>query len=572
MRLPCALPLASVVALVLCVSVARAAGPVEVPSTIVRVTVYPGRAEVIRAGEVRLAQGASEVVFAGLPMSLETDSVRVEARGVAAAIGAIEVGTEVREAAASPELAAAEKEVRALEDQQRAIAQEETADAEALEFLRALRAAPAASAPGAPPSRPDPQAIQQSWAFLRAQLDELGKRALARAAQTRDLAEKLTLARARRDAARPKPGVQARRVAVTLEARAAGTLALELTYVMPGANWTPSYRATLDAEKSEVALVTEGVVVQKTGEDWEDVELRLSTTSPARGLAPPVLAASIVRPHVSDHANQRTAISGAELSELPIAGRDYTTTTILRDGVAEPSAYYQNTTNSYGGAAGGFGATVTKADVLRTAYATVFAVPGRSAIPADAREHRVRLRSGLLPVTLGYRTVPSVAPTAYLVARGLASKDYPMLAGPVRVFSGATYLGEVHHAESAPGAEIELPFGSDDRVVVQRTATPEQRSREGFGGREDQLARAYRTQLENRRDHPVRVVVRDRVPVSQDERIEVKRGERTTGGWRDVADQPGVLEWDVTLAPGEKREIQLDYTIRSPKDVVPLES
>lgn len=542
-------------ALTLCLSclvavTSACAAELAADSKVARVTVFTDRAEIVRVARVSLAAGANEIRFDGLPLSLEPDSLRVVAHGVPATLGAVELRDDVREPQPSPDAAAAEKEVRALEDAQFAVAQEEKADAEALEYLRALRNPPATAAPATgAATRPDAQAVQLTWTFLRARLDELAARSLARNTRQRELHEKLELARARLNAARPKPGVRLRKVVLALDARSAGALDVELSYVVPRAAWRPAYRASLDPAKGEIDLVTEGVVTQFTGEDWSDVDLQLSTATPARGVEPPPLVRLVVAP--------------ASINELPV-GRDFKSAVTFAPGVAAPApqdAMYQNTVQSEES-----NVVVAKAQLLRTAYSTVFVVPGKAAIPADAREHRVLLRSGSMPVTLAYRVHPA-APAAYVVARGKSSPDWPMLAGPVRVFAGTAYVGEVFHAESGPGAEVELPFGVDDRVAVKRIALPEQQTREGFTNKDAQVLRHVSTRLQNRRDQPVRVIVRDRIPVSQDERIVVKRTEATTPGAKEVADAPGLWEWEVALAPGEAKEVVVEYTIRHPRDL-----
>ena len=93
------------------------------------------------------------------------------------------------------------------------------------------------------------------------------------------------------------------------------------------------------------------------------------------------------------------------------------------------------------------------------------------------------------------------------------------------------------------------------------------RSREGFVGKDRQIAYAFKTTVENLRDKPVEVVVEDRVPVSEDERIQVERGKGTTPGFIEVEDRPGILEWKLTLAPKEKRELILEYSVRHPRDL-----
>ena len=74
------------------------------------------------------------------------------------------------------------------------------------------------------------------------------------------------------------------RVAATVEVTMPepGVFTLELSYVLPGASWTPQYDVRVDAEHSQVTLTYQGLVSQSTGEDWQQVELTLSTARPSQ--------------------------------------------------------------------------------------------------------------------------------------------------------------------------------------------------------------------------------------------------------------------------------------------------
>jgi hypothetical protein len=63
------------------------------------------------------------------------------------------------------------------------------------------------------------------------------------------------------------------------------------------------------------------------------------------------------------------------------------------------------------------------------------------------------------------------------------------------------------------------------------------------------------------------VFLEERVPVSEDERIEVETDRRTTPGAKPVTERPGVLVWAVTLEPRQRKEIVLAYAVRFPREM-----
>jgi len=243
------------------------------------------------------------------------------------------------------------------------------------------------------------------------------------------------------------------------------------------------------------------------------------------------------------------------MKDLPIAGRFYQNVLTHAPGVAESSDLSSE-------------ATAAQAEVVHSAYNVAFEVPGRSEVPADGADHRVVLRQESLPGTLAYRTAPALEPSAYLTSVVKAPAQYPLLAGPMRVLTGGAYLGVYGLPETAPGAELTIPFGLDNRIKVQRVREPQDRALEGMTGKTRQIAYEFRTNLENLRNDEVTVTLEDRLPVSEDERIVVEMGKATTPGHQPSAYRPGVLLWKLTLAPREKRTVTLAYTVRFPKDLV----
>ena len=153
------------------------------------------------------------------------------------------------------------------------------------------------------------------------------------------------------------------------------------------------------------------------------------------------------------------------------------------------------------------------------------------------------------------------------MAKTSAPRAYPLIAGPVRVFAGGAYLGAFSLNETAPGQSLTLPFGVDNRVRVERTPLPQARSSEGITGKDRRIAYAFRTTVESLCDQSVAIVVEDRLPVSEDERIMVERGKETTAGMEAVTDRPGVVEWKLTLEPKQKRDVVLAYGVRFPKEI-----
>ncbi|MEM9069073.1 MAG: DUF4139 domain-containing protein [Myxococcota bacterium] len=242
-----------------------------VSSTVARVTVHRQGALVRR--RLSLANVSErQVRIPALPLALDDDSVRAYGSGV----------EELRVALAvpSPEASLAPPTDEALRE---AKLQEARADArvasyrQALGALQELKVLPRVYAEQGPISIPA-EARQELLRFRGTHwqrlLDEL--RRLEREAE--EALEKRVLLEEQKS--RATTARQARphelRKAVDLRFREVPS-SLEIEYTVPGARWAPSYVLRFDEALSRVSLEMRALVAQRSGEDWSDAELTLST-------------------------------------------------------------------------------------------------------------------------------------------------------------------------------------------------------------------------------------------------------------------------------------------------------
>jgi uncharacterized protein (TIGR02231 family) len=532
---------------------ASAAAPIDAGGGIDRVTVHLDGAEVTRVAEIRVPAGESQVRLTRIPLGVQPDSILVRGRGVAASIGAVELRSEVAEPLKPGDSAGLDVERARLDAEGRRLGLEELTDRDLKKYLDSLR--DVASSPPAKSEaalQPNPAALAQMLAFLKKGYDDLTARSLEREDRRRALARDLELLNAKLGAGAPQGALMTRAAIVDVHAEDAGTLRLELSYVVPGARWRPTYRAALDAQAGTIDLVSEAVIAQQTGEDWDDVALTLTTAAPSQGLQAPYLATRTLSP-VTDAPD--IGIGGGTSGQ--IAYRAGPSGNSVIDGglsLATPDFLRTNEGDS---------ATLTAA--MQSGQQVSYTVPGRHDVASDLAEHRVTLRTDDLPARLAYVTTPELREEAFAQATVTAPEERPLLSGPARVVSGGAYLGQFMLPETSPGADLRIPFGNDSRLEVKRTALPLQRKETG---KDVQVTHEVHATVTNRRSVPVSVTLKERIPVAQDESITVKVGAATTPGSTTEADRPGVLGWVLELEPKESKEIELHYTVRHPQGMI----
>ncbi|WP_256107631.1 mucoidy inhibitor MuiA family protein [Streptomyces sp. ODS05-4] len=326
-------------------------------------------------------------------------------------------------------------------------------------------------------------------------------------------------------------------IELTVESAEAGAARLRLSHLTACALWRPAYRAVLDGD--QLTLETDAMVWQRTGEDWSDVRLTLSTARSAAATEPPRLHEDRLTLTDRTAAERRTV--DVELREEESASLGPAATPGL-PGVDD----------------GG------ETRVLRPAAPVT--------VPGDGRAHRVPVSAFTAPAHLELRCAPEMSPVVTRVARCDNTSGHTLLAGPVDLVLGGGYAGRAALDLTAAGAPVELSFGSRDDYHVARD-TEETRASAGLGQR-TVITRTVTVRLSRfsapGEDDERRVAVRERVPVSEHAAVRTRIREDACLPPPASVDAEGIARWDVALPPGGHRTLTLVHEITADAKVTGL--
>jgi hypothetical protein len=118
---------------------------------------------------------------------------------------------------------------------------------------------------------------------------------------------------------------------------------------------------------------------------------------------------------------------------------------------------------------------------------------------------------------------------------------------------------------------LALSFGRDEQVRVQNLPVTQQTASAGFIGTRTERRVGRLVEVENRRRTPVTLEVLESTPVSTDEKITVTRQFTPAPQPGDWQDQPGIVAWTQTLAPGQKARFSAEYLIGHAKELQVIE-
>ncbi len=526
----------------------------EAASRVDNVTVYPDAAQVTRIAEVELPAGATSLVIKGLPMTLDPASLRVEGSGGAAIqIGSVE--TRVAPVETKPADASLNEKLRAL-IAQRDITRGRIA---ALDSKKAMIERYAQATPEKLGEKSAPLDVAKwstAWDAVGQALEQLAEEAQTvrqRLAQIEQEIRALQMSN-RTPSANARPS---REVTVDLEAATATKSRLLVTYRVRGAGWQPIYDARLTTAgnaKPALQLVRRASISQRTGEDWTNVSVAVSTVRASRGTQaqevftqrvriyqpPPPVAYSRAAPRPATMPGNQLG-GRAEMAPAPMAADAQKA---RAERVREVEAIIE----------GGD-------------YEAQFRIPGRVDIPTDGSARALRIGTQDMEPNLVVRSSPSIDATAYLEAAFVNKEEAPILPGQVNIQRDGMFIGRGFFRMIAPGEDGKLGFGADDRVKVVRAPVSRREATPGWLGSNKSERQDYRTTITNLHTFPVKVVVNDRIPVSEDTSIVIEPLSTNTAPTEKIVEQRrGVLGWTFDLQPNAKKEIRLGWTIRWPKE------
>ncbi len=183
-------------------------------------------------------------------------------------------------------------------------------------------------------------------------------------------------------------------------------------------------------------------------------------------------------------------------------------------------------------------------------------------ILSDNKSYSVDMAYYDIPADFQYYAVPKIEKDVFLQARIADWEGYNLLEGEANIFFENTFVGKTLLDVRNASDTLTLSLGRDKKVMIQREKMKELTTRQFIGSKQEEV-RSWKTVIRNTKSQPITIVVLDQVPVSTNSEIEVSI-QQTTGVKPNA--ETGELKWEFVLQPDEKKELELKYSVRYPKN------
>lgn len=333
-------------------------------------------------------------------------------------------------------------------------------------------------------------------------------------------------------------------IVISVSAETATSLDMDINYVVANAGWYPIYDLRAINTKSPVQLNYKANVYQNTGEQWNNVKLKLSTANPSLGGLKPELYAWYLN-FYSPYRSLQGRAAGVELKKSkagPEADR-------LEEVVVAEEAAPAQTISDF----------VT---TVQTTLNTEFDISLPYTVLSAAKPTVVDVKNYEMRADYEYSVAPKLDQDAFLMARAIGWEEFSLLPGEANIFFEGTFVGKSYIDPNNIKDTLSVSLGRDKRIVVKREKLKEFSSRKLIGGNQRE-SYAWEVSVRNTKNEVVKITVEDQVPVSQNSQIEVTVSD--IGGARYNKDT-GKLTWNMVLQPNETKKVVFKYEVKYPRD------
>ena len=533
------------------------AADIEAQSAIAQVTVYPDSALLTRVATLKLNPGEYKVIFSNIIPEVDENSLRVTTSDIVAVkLFGAQLKREYLKDIPSEQIQQLKDQIQKMQDDFRALENAQAILSEKKNFLDSLRIFTHDQLPKDLITKvPSAKELDDTYGFLDAKLKENYSQVLENELKKRDLADKINAAR--RQLAEMSGSVQKlrRSITVDVEVEKASTFDLSISYLVGGAYWEPIYDARAAFDKSEVELVSHGIVRQSTGEDWQDVEMTLSTAKPAIGGRMPYVEPWFIRPY-------------QPRPSMVMESR------VARKGLMQQDAFNTEALDKeeLSGAAGvPLQEKAKYATVEQKGIAVAYKLPRKATVKCDGSDNKLAISSQILKADFEYSSYPRAILSSYLGSRVTNAPNLQLLGGRVNVFLDGDFVGISSIDNIGPAEQFDLYLGADENVKVKREQvqkTVDETIIAGIPSPTRKTTFRYKLTVENYKSKNIKVKLFEAMPVSEDDRIKVKIEKVSQEpAQKDWKDRKGIWLWELSLEPKAKQEIFYTYTVEHPREM-----
>lgn len=510
-------------------SIAEEDNTLVIDSEIKEATVFLRGAQITRTAKKFLTPGTYFLVFDGLTVNVDQNSIQVEGKGDFTILSVSAQRNYLRELRES-------KKIRILEDSLEFL----TSD---LNYQLGLRSVYSEEKDMILTNKKIDSGRETGFAiedleemaeFFRNRLKDLMKKQAEISANEKEIRQKMSKIQGELNQLK-QGNSHTSEIVVEVAVSKNTPASFTLKYYVPQAGWVPVYDIRASGPNEKIALDYNAQVYQSTGIDWKQVKLTLSTSNPTERNEKPVM--NPWRLYFMGNANPGQLYESNRATQFALKS------------VANDEA----------------GVAATAADFTSVSESQLninFKIDIPYNVPSDNKKHTVNVRKVTLAADYSYFASPKLSPKTFLVATVSGWEKHQLLSGSASIYFQGVYLGSTYIDAANTNAKLEVSLGEDKQVVVKRKRIEDYCESKMIGNAKKENL-GIEIEVKNTKSSKIKLVVIDQIPISSNKEIEVVLEEQ---GGAELDEQSGELKWTYELAPSEGKSMQFKYIVKYPKD------
>ncbi|MNJ86089.1 hypothetical protein D3C87_35750 [compost metagenome] len=524
-----------------------------IKSSISEVTVYTNGAQIYRKANFNVKPGITELILEGVSPNIDPKSLQVKAFG-----NVVLIDSKYQLYYPKPETPKLEglplkirKDINLLQDSINNVSYDIKEIQDEIDVLNTSKniLTNNGAIRGQGKVNDSIQLLKQAMDYYQLKMNEinkklqlLNKRMKAKNATLQEMNTRMSDLQNYQSSNTPKtPTGPIHRIIVTLQSKEVVAGRLAISYLASGASWTPSYDIRSEITSGKVNLTYKANIQQNTGENWDDIQLTLSTNDPYQNKVKPDL-----HPWYVDYYNFQ-AVNGRlnSYSITPSPSMEYSKKAAEKEEVMRDSETAANFTT-----------------VIDRVLSAEYKIDLPYTIESSNESHLVLVRNLDLTANYRYYTVPKIDPGVFLVAEVLKLEDLQLVPASANIFFDGTYIGETYIDPTTMNDTLKLSLGKDPNIIAKRILLKKD-FKEKVIGNDIERTYAYEISVKNLKANTIELVIEDQIPVTSNGEIVIEAVNTDKANYEKTT---GKLTWTVNLKTKATDKMTYSFKIKYPKD------
>ncbi len=327
---------------------------------------------------------------------------------------------------------------------------------------------------------------------------------------------------------------------------------IEVNYFINNAGWIPAYDLRANATNEPINITYKAHVFQNSGEDWDNVQLVLSTYDRTYSIEKPLagvwrLDYTVNKPQPV-YGNRNNEVYYSQNMSSPVQAQS------MKEKMTKDSQYSDVNLTYVPGQ--------SLSEISQNFSNVEFEVKLPYSIKADGSQKLMVVMNEKVDAKFFYYMLPRMNNAGFLQAKIGDWENLSLLPGKANIYFQQTIVGSLMIDPAAMSDTMELTLGRDQGIVSTRKKISEEERKIGLSKR---VLKEYTFEIEVRNNTraAVDLTLEDLIPITANEDIKIKI---VSGNGAYLNDMTGMLTWKLKMKPGEKQIIRFTYSIESEKD------